>query len=175
MENSKTINNHFPVISECIWSKEMKTWTIAFAVIIIGIFILVTFPYIISGKTIPMSIIEAGLVVLVAIGISLFFCPRRVVVNNDDIQIHLWGRTVNILTDKIDYIEKYTSQDTKLRLCGIGHVFSDTGYFYVMSMGIITAYVTDWSKAYVIYRKNQKPVVVSVEDPTIFAAFMKKD
>ena len=161
-------NNGF---SEFLWSNSLKISTIVVTIILLGCFLLMI-KAIWSGNGTVVHYVCFALL-LVGTILPVFVSPRKVTVDKDGICVRLIGTSIPIPVEKIEKVEAFSNRDGLIRTCGVGGFFGYTLYFRAKSIGKFVAYVTDWSQSYVIYRKDEKPIVVSVQDPTIFKPFMK--
>lgn len=60
-----------------------------------------------------------------------------------------------------------------IRVCGIGGLYSSTGWFYKRGMGLFRAYVTDSSHAVIVATRKRK-FVLSPADPTTFIECLQR-
>lgn len=91
-------------------------------------------------------------------------------VNQDEngIIVNLKIKDIVIPAEEIDSIAPYPMNTRTIRLCGIGTHSVKVGLFKNEQIGKFDCYVTTFSNAVVIYRKDKRPVVVSVDDPEIW-------
>ena len=114
-----------------------------------------------------------ALVIVLAILSCIAWKPCGVSNNGNDITIHLRIKDIVIPTEEIDSIAPYPANTHTLRLCGIGTRSEKVGLFENEQIGKFDCYVTDFKKAYILYRKNDRPIVVSVDDPEIWKEYYK--
>jgi len=122
----------------------------------------------------PASTVIPIIIIFLAL-ISVFcFYPQYVISNEDGIGIHSLVHTKWIKYDNIDRIEK-ADVSGSVRLFGISGIFGRIGYYRNSKLGVYISYVTDKSKAFVVYRNNGKPVAFSIDDPDSFLPYFLKN
>ena len=99
---------------------------------------------------------------------TLIIVPRKVTVNQENINIHLLAYKINISKDEILKIEHYPYGIKSYRIVGAGGYFGNIGLFTSRECGNHFSLVTDPADVCVITRKTKMPVVVSVEDSSVF-------
>lgn len=112
-------------------------------------------------------LLVALLLVIVTLA-SICMIPRKVSVNQEHINIHLLAYTIQIPTDEIVKIEHYSHGIESHRIVGAGGFFGNLGLFDSKVCGNHFSLITDPKDACIITRKDKKPIVVSIEDYTIF-------
>ena len=116
------------------------------------------------------------LVTFIIVAIPLLSCmvliPRKLTVTQEAIKIHLLAWRINIPADEIEKIEHYPHgiQQT-IRIAGAGGYFGNLGLFRCKECGKHLSLITDPKDVCIISRKNKMPIVVSVEDYSIFNTF----
>ena len=112
------------------------------------------------------------LVTFVIVAIALLSCmviiPRKLTVTQEAINIHLLAWKINIPADEIVKIEHYPHGIDSHRIAGAGGFFGNLGLFTCKECGKHLSLITDPMDVCIITRKDKKPIVVSIEDYTIF-------
>lgn len=109
------------------------------------------------------------LIILVVCQIAeIYFAPREVMVDEEKLTIRLVGKNVFVKREDIVKVEPLPESERIVRTFGIGGVFGYIGWFKGNTIGRFRAYATDMNRAYVIYRKQQRPILVSVADAAVF-------
>lgn len=115
------------------------------------------------------------LVTFVIVTIVLLSCmviiPRKVTVTQDAINIHLLTWRINVPADEIVKIEHYPHgiQQT-IRIAGAGGFFGNLGLFTCKECGKHLSLITDPMDVCIITRKSKMPIVVSIQDNSVFNA-----
>ncbi len=115
------------------------------------------------------------LVTFVIVAIALLSCmvliPRKLTVTTDEINIHLLAWKINIPADEIEKIEHYPHgiQQT-IRIAGAGGFFGNLGLFTCKECGKHLSLITDPKDVCIITRKSKMPIVVSIQDNSVFNA-----
>ena len=118
------------------------------------------------------------LVTFVIVAIALLSCmviiPRKLTVTQEAIKIHLLAWRINILADEIEKIEHYPHgiQQT-IRIAGAGGFFGNLGLFTCKECGKHLSLITDPMDVCIITRKSKMPIVVSIQDNSVFNAIAK--
>ena len=163
-------------IYECSHSKAMKALTEAGILIIIGAIILEIWS-VQRGMEVWLGI--AVTLLLLAALISVFLCyPQYIIATDEGIGIHTVLRTRMIPYSDIKHIvradEDFMRWSNTIRLFGIGGMMGNIGLFRSPKIGTYQAYVTDRTKAFIIYRKSGKPIAMSVSEPDEFMPYYLK-
>ena len=112
------------------------------------------------------------LVTFVIVAIALFSCmviiPRKVTVTQEAINIHLLAWKINIPADEIEKIEHYPHGIQSSRIVGAGGFFGNLGLFTSKECGKHLSLVTDPMDVCIITRKSKMPIVVSIENYSVF-------
>ena len=116
---------------------------------------------------------EANVIfILVILGLSMLvsvcMIPRKVVVTEDAIDIHLFAWKIHVPKDEVVSIEHYSRGITSHRIVGMGMFFGNVGLFTCSQCGKHFAAITDPSDVCIITRKTKRPIVVSVKDYHVF-------
>ena len=115
------------------------------------------------------------LVTFVIVAIALLSCmviiPRKLTVTQEAINIHLLAWKINIPADEIVKIEHYPHgiQQT-IRIAGAGGFFGNLGLFTCKECGKHLSLITDPKDVCIITRKSKMPIVVSIQDNSVFNA-----
>ena len=163
-------------IYECSHSKSIQWLTIVGFVIIVAAIVYEVW-CILHGMNVWLGIVV--ILILVAALLSCFlFYPQYIIATDDGIGIHTLIRTHVIPYSDIERIERaddrFMRWDNTIRLFGIGGMLGHIGWFKSAHLGAYIAYVTDRSKAFIIYRKTGKPIAISVSEPEEFMPYFLK-
>ncbi len=139
----------------------MTIWTVVFSIIILAALGTILF------RQQPNWVF---FVVLFVLAFPILLSPRKVQVTDGAVTVKMVAFSYSIPVKDIEKIEPYKSSP-RLRMCGIGDLFGEVGWFTNEELGKHLAFVTNSSKSYVIYRKNQIPIVVTADDGSIFSQF----
>lgn len=120
----------------------------------------------------PYLLLVAALLAVVTLATICMF-PRKVVVNQTDINIHLLAWKINIPTDEIVKIEHYPHGIDSRRIVGAGGYFGNLGLFTSKECGKHLSLITDPMDVCIITRKDKMPIVVSVADYSVFNAMVE--
>ena len=100
---------------------------------------------------------------------AIIVSPKGVSVDEEgNITVHLVACKIRIAKDNVVKIRPFPSDRGTIRLIGSGGLYGYMGLFRNTEIGTFSCYATDLDKSIVIYRKNKRPMVVTVEDPSIF-------
>ena len=99
---------------------------------------------------------------------TLIIVPRKVSVNQENINIHLLAYKINISKDEILKIEHYPHGIESYRIAGAGGFFGNLGLFTSPVCGKHFSLITDPKDVCIITRKTKMPIVVSVKDYSVF-------
>ncbi len=143
----------------------IKGVTIIASLIILGSIIYLAYAYY-NTRNIGM-LITLILMTVVILG-TLVIVPRKVTVNQEHINIHLLAYKIHIPKDEILKIEHYPHGIESYRIAGAGGFFGNLGLFDSKVCGKHFSLITDPKDACIITRQDKKPIVVSLEDYTIF-------
>ena len=117
------------------------------------------------------------LVTFVIVAIALLSCmvliPRKLTVTTEDINIHLLAWKINIPADEIEKIEHYPHGIQSSRIAGAGGFFGNLGLFTCKECGKHLSLITDPMDVCIITRKNKMPIVVSVENYSVFNTILE--
>lgn len=146
-------------------------WTKGLAILsIIGTLLIIGFMCYIICTDEKMSILWIA-VALVALAFlwATAVAPKGVSVDEEgNITIHLVACKIRIAKEEVVKIVPFPSDRGTIRLIGSGGLFGYMGLFKNTEIGKFSCFATDLEKSYVIYRKNKRPIVVTVADPSIF-------
>jgi hypothetical protein len=104
---------------------------------------------------------------------TLIIVPRKVSVNQENINIHLLAYKINISKDEILKIEHYPHGIESYRIAGAGGFFGNLGLFDSKVCGKHFSLITDPKDVCIITRKSKKPIAVSVKDNSVFNTISK--
>ncbi len=163
-------------IYECSHSKAVKWSSAIFIALIIAAIGYCTWSVSLGNDRVVAFI---SVVVLVVALLSCFFLyPQYIVADEEGIGIHTLLNTRLIPYSNIKRIERapenFLSNTNSIRLFGIGGVLGFIGFFRTKGVGSYYSYVTDRTKAFVIYRNSGMPIAISVSEPDEFMPFYLK-
>lgn len=162
-------------IYECSHSKGMKWLTVVGCIIIVAAMVFEVWS-IWHGMNMWLGVVV--ILILVAALLSAFLCyPQYIIATDEGIGIHTLVRTHEIPYSNIERIERADKDFMgwgTIRLCGISGMLGNIGWFRSADLGTYIAYVTDKSKAFIIYRKEGKPIAISVSEPDEFMPYYLK-
>lgn len=114
------------------------------------------------------------LVTFVIVALAMLSCmviiPRKLTVTTDEINIHLLAWKINIPADEIEKIEHYPHGIQSNRIAGAGGFFGNLGLFTCKECGKHLSLITDPMDVCIITRKSKMPIVVSIQDNSVFNA-----
>ena len=117
------------------------------------------------------------LVTFVIVAIALLSCmviiPRKVTVTQEAINIHLLAWRINIPADEIVKVEHYPHGIQSSRIAGAGGFFGNLGLFTCKECGKHLSLITDPMDVCIITRKSKMPIVVSVENYSVFNTILE--
>ena len=117
------------------------------------------------------------LVTFVIVAIALLSCmviiPRKLTVTQEAINIHLLTWRINIPADEIEKIEHYPHGIQSSRIAGAGGFFGNLGLFTCKECGKHLSLITDPMDVCIITRKSKMPIVVSVENYSVFNTILE--
>jgi len=149
--------------SSCTWSSKLVVWTLLFSLLILVCVTSLILKH--PGET---NYIIWGAVILIIGFIPPIFCsPHKIQVSDDAIKIKMVVFSYSIPVEKVEKVEQYAFSGGT-RLFGIGNFFGCVGWFKDAQLGKHLAFVTNNTNCYVIYRKDDIPVVVTADDGSIF-------
>ena len=117
------------------------------------------------------------LFVLILLVVALLSCmvliPRKLTVTTEEINIHLLAWKINIPADEIVKIEHYPHGIQSSRIVGAGGFFGNLGLFTCKECGKHFSLITDPKDVCIITRKSKMPIVVSVENYSVFNTILE--
>ena len=146
-------------------SKSIKWITILATIIILGGIGMMIYEWLQTQQT-QLLVVLVLLVVVMAATIAII--PRKVVVTENEINIHLLAWTIRIFADEIEKIEHYPHGIDAYRIAGAGGFFGNLGLFTCKECGKHLSLITDPMDVCIITRKDKMPIVVSVKDNSVF-------
>ena len=108
------------------------------------------------------------ILLVVIIGATIAMIPRKVTVTDKEINIHLLAWKINIPKDEIVKIEHYPHGIQSSRIVGAGGFFGNLGLFTCKECGKHLSLITDPKEVCIITRKSKMPIVVSIENYSVF-------
>lgn len=107
-------------------------------------------------------------ILIIALLSAVVMCPRKVVVKDNAMDIHMLLAKIHIPAEEILSIEHYPMGIDSNRIVGMGMFFGNLGIFDSSKCGRHLSLVTDPMNVCIITRKTKQPVVLSVKDYSIF-------
>lgn len=104
-------------------------------------------------------------VLTIIIGVSLFYYPKSIEVNDTYMIIHRQLKDKTFSLQDLSYVDRCYPSPGGLRLCGSGGFFGYWGYFTDIIIGNYFGYYGDRSQSILIKLKDGKNYVVSCERP----------
>ena len=151
-------------------SPTIKWVTIVASLIILGSIVYLAYTWY-NTRHIGM-LITLILMTVITLG-TLIIVPRKVSVNQENINIHLLAYKINISKDEILKIEHYPHGIESYRIAGAGGFFGNLGLFTCQECGKHLSLITDPKDVCIITRKTKMPIVVSVVDHIVFNAIVE--
>lgn len=99
--------------------------------------------------------------------------PRKLTVTTDEINIHLLAWKINIPADEIVKVEHYPHGIQSSRIAGAGGFFGNLGLFTCKECGKHLSLITDPIDVCIITRKSKMPIVVSIENYSVFNTILE--
>ena len=115
----------------------------------------------------------ALILLVVALLSCMVLIPRKLTVTTEEINIHLLAWKINIPADEIEKIEHYPHGIDAHRIVGAGGYFGNLGLFTSKECGKHLSLVTDPMNICVITRKSKMPIVVSIENYSVFNTILE--
>lgn len=163
-------------IYECSQSKAMK-WLTVVGILIIIAAIIYEIWCVQRGMDLWIGI--TCTLILLATLLSVFMIhPQYIIADDEGLGIHTLIRTRRIPYSDIERIERaderFMRWENTIRLFGVGGMLGNIGWFRSSELGTYQAYVTDRTKAFIIYRKSGKSIAISVSEPEEFMPYFLK-
>lgn len=163
-------------IYECSQSKAMK-WLTVVGILIIIAAIIYEIWCVQRGMDLWIGI--TCTLILLATLLSVFMIhPQYIIADDEGLGIHTLIRTRRIPYSDIERIERaderFMRWENTIRLFGVGGMLGNIGWLRSSELGTYQAYVTDRTKAFIIYRKSGKPIAISVSEPEEFMPYFLK-
>ena len=150
------------------------TSAILWTTIICTIIIVVAIVYIVQHATLSSDNVTRimywgamGILTLALLS-TIAICPRKAIVTDNAIDIHMVMSKVHIPAEEILSIEHYPNGINSHRIVGAGMFFGNLGIFDSSECGRHFSLVTDPMDICIITRKTKQPIVISVKDYSIF-------
>ena len=105
--------------------------------------------------------------------VSICMIPRKVVVTQEGVDIHLLAYKLRVPNDEIVKVEHHPNGIQSHRIAGAGGFFGNIGLFTSPVCGKHFSLVTDSMDVCVITRKTKMPIVVSIADYSVFNAIVE--
>lgn len=146
--------NFLPMTKSIKW-----VTTLAIIMIVTGVFFMILSKMIVGVTVVSLVTVSA-----------ICMIPRKAVACKEGVDIHLLAWKVRVPSEDIKKIEHYPHGIEAGRIVGAGMFFGNIGLFSCRECGKHFSLVTNPMDVCVIIRKTKMPIVVSVEDYTIFNA-----
>ena len=115
----------------------------------------------------------ALILLVVALLSCMVLIPRKLTVTQEAINIHLLAWKINIPADEIVKIEHYPHGIQSSRIVGAGGYFGNLGLFTSKECGKHLSLITDPMDVCIITRKSKMPIVVSIENYSVFNTILE--
>ena len=146
--------NFLPMTKSIKW-----VTTLAIIMIVTGVFFMILSKMIVGVTVVSLVTVSA-----------ICMIPRKAVACKEGVDIHLLAWKVRVPSEDVEKIEHYPHGIEAGRIVGAGMFFGNIGLFSCRECGKHFSLVTNPMDVCVIIRKTKMPIVVSVEDYTIFNA-----
>lgn len=150
--------------------------TIIFSVIFIVIIISLVRSVAVGHYSMGIKIVQGTTAALLSVLLlaTAAHTPRKVSVSEDEIKVHLLCRNIHIPAQEVDSVGYYPYGIPSFRVCGSGNFWGNLGIFNSELCGTYYSFCTASSNVCLIYRRNKRPIAVSVANPDIFLPFRKE-
>ena len=148
----------------------IKTVTVIGSILILGGIALLVYEWM---QLHTIHILFVALLLVVVTLASICIIPRKVVVNQDGINIHLLAWTIHIPADEVVKVEHYPYGIKSHRIVGAGGFFGNLGLFTCQECGKHLSLITDPKDVCIITRKSKMPIAVSIADNSVFNTISK--
>ena len=115
----------------------------------------------------------ALILLVVALLSCMVLIPRKLTVTTEQINIHLLAWKINIPADEIEKIDHYPHGIQSSRIAGAGGFFGNLGLFTCDECGKHLSLITDPKDVCIITRKSKMPIVVSIENYSVFNTILE--
>ena len=102
--------------------------------------------------------------------VSICMIPRKVVVTQEGVDIHLLAYKLRVPNDEIVKVEHHPNGILSHRIAGAGGFFGNLGLFTCKECGKHLSLITDPMDVCIITRKSKMPIAVSIADNGVFNA-----
>ena len=151
-------------------TKSIKWITILASVIMLGAIGMMVYEWLQLQQP---QLLWVLILLVVIIGATVAMVPRKVTVTDKDINIHLLAWKINIPADEIEKIEHFPHGIDSHRIVGAGGYFGNLGLFTSKECGKHLSLITDPMDVCIITRKNKMPIVVSIENYSVFNTILE--
>ncbi len=163
-------------IYECSHGKSIKWVTFYFLLVVSACIVWEVWSVSTTGNWLTAVLVIALLLAVLLLCFMVY--PQYIIADEEGLGIHTLIRTIRIPYADIDRIERapedFMSGMGAIRFFGIGGVLGYIGLFRTKGYGTYIAYVTDRTKAFIIHRKNGRPIAISVAEPDEFMPYFLK-
>lgn len=152
--------------SKSPWTKGLTTISVLGTILLVAVIAYMCYE---ACAKMPYMWIFAAIITIVLLW-AIVVAPKGVSVDKEgNVTIHLLACKIRIAKENIVKVIPFPSDRGTIRLIGSGGVYGYMGLFRNAEIGTFSSYATDFDKSLVIYRKNKRPIVVTVADPSIFS------
>ena len=153
----------------CPWSEELTTTTTFSLIFMFGIVLSIAVALLLlygkMSKGLSITLLSLFVVQLLGLLSTFAFAPRGVSIDDKEIILYRYMGKITIPRSEITDIKPFPKEKSTIRLCGIGGCMGNVGLFRNSEIGNFTAYITDPSRSYVIYRRSKRPIVITSVEP----------
>lgn len=151
-------------------TKSIRWITILASIIMLGAIGILVYEWLQLQQT---QLLWVLILLVVIIGATIAMIPRKVTVTDKEINIHLLAWKINIPADEIEKIEHYPHGIQSSRIAGAGGFFGNLGLFTCQECGKHLSLITDPMDVCIITRKSKMPIVVSIENYSVFNTILE--
>lgn len=153
----------------CPWSEELTTTTTFSLIFMFGIVLSIAVALLLlygkMSKGLSITLLSLFVVQLLGLLSTFAFAPRGVSIDDKEIILYRYMGKITIPRSEITDIKPFPKEKSTIRMCGIGGCMGNIGLFRNSEIGYFTAYITDTSRSYVIYRRSKRPIVITSVNP----------
>lgn len=152
-----------------IWSPRIKWITVGTLLVFLITIAYSIYVYLHTTDCLTHWITMGAVVLLcMAITIAILLAPRSIDVAHNKVSIRLLCSSIQIPQKEIERIEHLPSGLAAIRIVGMGNFFGNVGLFYSEYCGRYYSFVTNPQDVCLIFRRDKKPIAVSVANASIF-------
>ncbi len=144
-------------------SKTTVLWTIGYIIVMALVWGLFFRTSDSSGRVLCYIVVGAMVIIFLA---AFMFSPRRLILNDNTLTIERTvGRRQLPLEDIAEVRRVHVSVDGIVRVCGVGGLFGNIGWYYTRGIGRYFAYMGSTSNLVLITMKSGRKYMVNCVDP----------